>query len=292
MTMEDAKKGAGFGLAPENYREPRCLLCEEPGAPGGPEVKAVPQQRIRQKLDEYTDRQDYAGAKQMLRYWLEEAKLGRDRRGELMVRNELIGCYRKNGEKEAALEQVDAAVSLLEELDYGKTISAGTTYVNAATACNAFGEDERALELFGKAREVYEGNAGTAPDLLGGLYNNMGLALGALGRYGEAISLFQQALQVMDKVENGGPEQAITFLNMADIVKLRDGDEASETEIGKLCDKAYALLTAPGIAETGYYAFVCEKCAPAFSYYGYFRAAKELKRRAERIYGRIAGEKA
>ena len=51
-------------------------------------------------------------------------------------------------------------------------------------------------------------------------------------------------------------------------------------------DEALSLLDTPGIPRDGYYAFVCEKCAPAFEYYGYFLAAEDLKERAKRIYER------
>ena len=65
----------------EDYMEPRCLLCEEPyGAEA--QVKPVPQQRIMEKVDEYMSRRDYAGVERHLLYWLEEAKLGRDGKGE------------------------------------------------------------------------------------------------------------------------------------------------------------------------------------------------------------------
>ena len=36
----------------------------------------------------------------------------------------------------------------------------------------------------------------------------------------------------------------------------------------------------------GYYAFVCEKCAPTFEYYGYFLAAQDLNERAEAGYNK------
>ena len=36
----------------------------------------------------------------------------------------------------------------------------------------------------------------------------------------------------------------------------------------------------------GYYAFVCEKCAPTFDYYGYFLIADDLNERAKAIYER------
>ena len=36
----------------------------------------------------------------------------------------------------------------------------------------------------------------------------------------------------------------------------------------------------------GYYAFVCEKCADTFAYYGYFGYSEELMQRAKKIYER------
>ena len=88
----------------------------------------------------------------------------------------------------------------------------------------------------------------------------------------------------MTKVENGELEQAITCLNMADTLTARDGDAVQENEINALLDRAEALLDTPEIPRDGYYAFVCEKCAPSFEYYGYFMTAQSLKDRAEEIY--------
>ena len=172
----------------EDYLEPRCLLCEEPyGAEA--QVKPVPQQRIMEKVDECMSRRDYAGVERHLLYWLEEAKLGRDQRGELMIRNELVGHYRKTGERDKAFLQAEAALALLDAMDFEGSISAGTTCVNAATAYQAFGEHERALAIFERARKNYEAIPSLKPELLGGLYNNMALTLVALGRCAEAHAL-------------------------------------------------------------------------------------------------------
>ena len=272
-------------LGPEDYAEPRCLLCDEPfGAE--PDVRPVPQQRIVQKLDEYMSRRDYAGAERHLLYWLEEARLGHDQRGELVIRNELVGHYRKAGNREKALENGEAVLALLEALDFAGTISAGTSYVNVATACSAFGENERALALFEKARAVYESLPLTQPHLLGGLYNNMALVYKALGRYGEALELYDKAMEKMGEVPGGVLEQAITCLNMADVVAAEQGMEEGETRIFALVDRAYELLHDKSAPHDGYYAFVCEKCAPSFAYYGYFAAAEELQNEAREIYER------
>ena len=272
-----------YGLAPEDYLEPRCVLCDEPYGKT-PEVKSVPQQRIIAKMDEYMSRRDYAGAERHLLYWMEEARLGHDLRGQLMLHNELIGHYRKTGEQANAMKHIDAALALLEELDFQGSISAGTTYVNAATACNAFGENERSITLFEKAREVYEAAPSTKPDLLGGLYNNMALTYASLEHFDDAFALYKKALACMAQVPNGRLEQAITYLNMAETLEKKDGMEQAEEQIFAWLDQAADLLEAEDGPEPGYYAFVCEKCAPSFAYYGYFLEAQKLEAKAKAIY--------
>jgi len=235
-------------------------------------------------MDELMSRRDYAGAERHLLYWLEEARLGHDLRGQLLVNNELVGHYRKTGDRDKAFACAEEALRLLDVLDFGGTITSGTTYINTATAYQAFGETEKSLPLFMKAKEVYESSPATRPELLGGLYNNMALTCAALGRYAEANELYDKAMDVMGRVDCGQWEQAITCLNRANAVEAELGLEAGEARIGELLDQAYDLLDTPGLPRNGYYAFVLEKCAPTFSYYGYFLAARTLKERSEAIY--------
>ncbi|MCR5294099.1 MAG: tetratricopeptide repeat protein [Lachnospiraceae bacterium] len=272
-------------IKPEDYAEPRCVLCGEPfGAE--PKVKSVPQMRIIRKMDEYMARRDYEGAERHLLYWLNEAELGGDLRGQLLLRNELAGHYRKLMDREKALYNVEQALLLLKELDFEDSISAGTTYVNAATVMNAFGDNERSYALFKKAKTIYENAPAASGSLLGGLYNNMALTLSALERFDEAAAYFEKALAIMQKVPGGRLEQAITYLNLADMYGKMKGAENAEADICACLDKAETLLSENDGADEGYYAFVLEKCAPSFAYYGYFMTAKELKRKAEEIYER------
>lgn len=247
---------------------------------------SVPQQRIREKVDDYMSRRDYDGVERHLKYWLAEAEMLDDLRGQLMIRNEMVGHYRKVGDKEGAFESAEAAIRLLEELDYGESLSAGTTYVNIATAYNAFLENAESLKMFEKARSVYEGIEDTPPELLGGLYNNMALTCAALGRFDDAEELYDKAMERMAYAPNGVLEQAITCLNRANVVELRDGLEAGEERINELLDEAENLLNTPSVPRDGYYAFVCEKCAPSFEYYGYFLTAEALKAASKKIYER------
>lgn len=271
-----------FGpLSREDYEEPSCVLCMDQGTP-----KPIPQRRVREKLDEYMSRRDYAGAERHLRYWLAEAQQNGDLRGEFFLRGEMMGHYRKAGDKEQAILNANAGLALIEKLGFENTLSAGTAYVNAATVYDAFGMPERAVELFLKAKAVYEADLPEDDGRLGGLYNNMGLAYMALRRFGEAYEAFLKALDVMGRVEHGALEQAITYLNLANAVELEHGLEKGERKIGQYLDKASALLDDPSLPRDGYYAFVCEKCAPTFDYYGYFLTADDLNERARAIYER------
>ena len=319
-------------LKPDDYIEPRCVLCGPvPGQDSA--VMPVPQQRIIAKMDEYMSRRDYDGAERHLLYWLEEARAGNDKGGELMIAGELAGHYRKTGNKVEAFKFAELSVKLVGELGMEGTVSAGTAFTNAATVYNAFGENEHSIGLLRKARAVFEAaprrngagedsrrgaeggasgqgaaGAGVSPQFLGGLYNNMALAETALGHYPEAEELYGKALQVMETVPGGEPEQAITWLNMVQTVVTACGmeDEAAEKRIGDYLEHAEALLDKvwkevsgsadPGAdaeavsaasvspARKGYAAFVFEKCAPMFLQCGWFAVSKELKKRAEELY--------
>ncbi len=279
MKIEDPE------LRPEDYVEPRCLLSGEPFGYSAAAV-SVPQQRIMQKLDEYMSHKDFAGAERHLRYWLEEARLGNDLRGSLLIENEMIGFYRKTGAKEKAYKSIDSALELIDKLSFEDTVSAATTYVNAATAFQAFGDIDRSLGLFIKARNIYENDVKTSHDLLGGLYNNMALTYAALKDFGNAFRLYEKAIKEMENVKGGELEQAITYLNMANAAEAESSYEEAEHKIFEYLDTAWDLIKGSSAPENGYYAFVCEKCAPTFRYYGYFMAAEELTKRSERIYER------
>ena len=264
----------------EDYEEPRCLLCMDQGP------DPIPQQRVREKLDEYMARRDYAGAERHLEYWLMEALHSGDKRGEFFIRGELMGHYRKVENREKAVENAQRALALMEAMDYGQTLSAATACINAATVYEAFGEADKALPLFERARGIYEQSLAPDDGRLGGLYNNMGLCLLALGRFWESWTAFQNALAVMARVENGQNEQAITCLNLCNLAEAERGLEEGAAAIEGYLDAAETFINDPTLPQDGYHAFVCEKCAPTFDYYGRFLTAAELNERAKVIYER------
>ncbi|MBR3290524.1 MAG: tetratricopeptide repeat protein [Clostridia bacterium] len=267
-------------LSREDYEEPTCPLC-------APSVATpIPTRRVIEKLDEYLGHNDYAAAERHLDYWRQSAQVGRDRRGELTVLNEQIGLFRKMGREPECLRAIEEALALARDLGMERTVTFGTTLLNAATGYKAFGRPSDALRLYEQARDLYESELDPADGRLGGLYNNMALALTDLHDYRRAEELYRKAFAIMEQQEHGELEMAITYCNLADLVAAERGLEEGESTIRDYLEKADALLRTESLPRNGYFAFVCEKCAPTFGYYGFFLTEQWLTEQARSIYER------
>ena len=243
-------------------------------------------ERVLSKLDSYFAKNDYIGAQRHLEYWLGEALSLQDHRSELTLCNELIGLSRKIGNKEQTFYYTERALGVLKSLDIENSVGAATTYINVATAYKAFGEAENALPLFEKASQIYQNELDENDSRLGGLYNNFALALVDCGDFDAAYEKYKKAISVMKNIENGELEQAITYLNIASAYELEKGLLEADEDISGCLEKATELLDQHRTSNDGYYAFVCEKCASVFGYYGHFIYEKELLERAQKIYER------
>ena len=244
----------------------------------------IPRDRVIEKLDSLLRSNDYAAAKRLLIYWLGEAESTCDDSGKLLVQNELMGLCRKLGEKEQALSFADSALNQVSKMGVENNVGAATTYLNCATVFKAFGMVEESISLFQKARAIYEKALPPCDERLGGLYNNMGLTLVDLRRFGEAEELYEKALAVMKNIPEKEPEQAITYLNMATAAETEQGLVEAKDRIEELSKQAMACLETGKDRTDGNYAFVCEKCASVFGYYGFEDYAAQLKERCRRIY--------
>ena len=268
----------------DDYQEPRCPF--DTSAYEQNRITPIPVRRVTEKEDELLSRNDQAGAERLLLYWIEEAIAGHDLAGEFSMHNELMGLYRKMGERDKAIAEAENALGLIPALGYEDSVSGATCYINAGTVYKAFGMADKGLPYFEKARAIYEARLPENDGRLGGLYNNMGLALMDLENYVDAEVLYGKAIKVMKCVTNGELEQAITLLNIANCIEWQTGAEAGAEKIAELVEEAYELLSTESVPRNGYYAFVCEKCAPTFSYYGFDEMARDLATRAEAIYSR------
>ncbi len=272
----------------------------------GASVTPIPVDRVIEKEDEYFGRKDYAAAERHLLYWLEEAKAGNDVRGAFTVENELMGFYRKTDREQDAFEHAEKAIALSHHELIGEgSIAQATAFLNAATVHKAFCRPEEALQLYEKTRTIYEKEIKPGDGRLGGLYNNMALALADVGRYDEAVALYRKAIDWMGRVERGALEQAMSYLNLCDALMARDArlvneqnepctpdtpgasylvPEETNEEIENDLDLAWDALNDPTLPADGYYAYVAEICAKIFKDYGRESMGIALERMAEEIH--------
>ncbi len=268
-----------------DYMEPACPLCggeafyhpkkDDP-------IGRIPVDRILEKVDTLFGRNDYGEAGKLLVYWRNEAVSLKDKRGELAMENELVGYYRKQNNREEGLTSLRRALTLSDELEQGDMASGATVLINCATAYKAFGNPSEALPLYRHAEAVYQKTVPANDPRFGGLYNNMALTLADLGERDAAEQAYLSALAVMERIPGGQAEAAITYINLAHLY-----DEWEKKEQVDLCmDKAYRLLQSEELTKNGAYAFVLEKSAPSFAYFGHTHLAEQLTKEAQSIYER------
>lgn len=232
------------------------------------------------RLDSFLHRNDYSSAETYLLGVLDESS---DDSVNLAVMNELMGLSRKLGKREQALYYTESAISLIDDMGATLKVGSATIYLNCATVYKAFGMAEKSIPLFLKANEIYSKNLSPDDIMWGGLYNNMALAYVDLKDFVKAKELYLKAIDIMLGYDNGAPEAAITYLNLADTICAEKGLLEASDEINIYLDRAQKLLDEYHTRD-GNYAFVCEKCASVFGYYGRFVYEAELKERADRIY--------
>ena len=271
------------GIPAEDYKEPVCPFVSD-FYEGGPSVEPIPVGRFIEKLDELIyKKNDISAARRHLDFWERAAKAGNDARGLLTVENEMMGFFRQNGTKDEAYAAAVAALGLLGELNMTDHVTGATTYLNAATVYKTFGEPEKAVENYEKARGIYEKHLEKSDSRLAGLYNNYALALCDMRRFDESEKMYFSALEIVENDVCQALERAITYLNLADLYYEKLGELDSADYIEKYLSKAEAVLDGD-VEHSGYYAYVCEKSAPTFEYYGWFVTAKTLRERAAIIH--------
>ena len=269
-----------------DYKEPSCVLC------GGKEfyyphpdeqTGSIPVRNIIDKLDGCFETNDLAGAERLLDYWYSEAEAMNDKRGLLAILSEQMGLYRKTNNKEKGLKSSYRGLDLLKELNLLDAVSGATIALNAATTLKAFGKSTESIPIYKEVQTVYENKLSADDKKIAGLLNNMALAYVDAGEYSEAEKNYKRAVTVLSKNTNTENEIAITYINMAHLYRNEYGESE---QIYDCMEKAWEYLSSEKIKRNGYHAFVCEKCAPSFEFFGYFIYADELKGRIKKIYER------
>ncbi len=273
-------------LDPFDYKEPACVLCEGESFYYPDRKKplgTIPIRSIMEKVDSFFAKNDPLQAERVLDYWLNEARELGDKRGELEIRSEQMGLYRKLNKKKEGIESVEDGLKLLDELNLTDTVSGATVILNAATTYKAFGYAEKAVPLYERAEATYQKNLQPTDPRFAGLYNNQALSLADVGREEDAENAYKKAISILDGVPGKENDIAISYVNMA---HLLEGKEGREDEVYAYMEKAIAYLDTPTLPHDGYHAFVISKCLPSIEYFGYFMAKQRLEKRMKEIYER------
>lgn len=258
----------------DNYDLPCSGCSNEP-------VDKIPLARIIHILDQDYSKNDLVAAERHLSYWMKEASALRDRRSELSLCNEMIGLCRRTNDKTLAFTVIDRAVELIDALSITNTTSAGTVFLNAATTYKHFGEVEKALLFYQKTEIIYAKLLPCNAYEYAALYNNKAAVLEDLERYDEAEALLQRALSILEECDEYRIDKAISYVNLARLVfSWKQDNELAD----RYLDYAWEVLTDPGIAHDGMYAFVCAKASDEFASLGREDEAFALAEVAKEIY--------
>ena len=220
-------------------------------------------------------------AQRYLERHLEEARQAKDWRAELSITSELLGQYRRSMDREKGLAAVESALALVKEHRLGRTVSGATVLLNAATTLSCFGEHADALPIFRHVCRVYADNLDPHDYRFAGLFNNMANAHAAYGEPRQAEEMFLSAIRILEGLEGGESEIAVTLCSLAELYDAADPEDA---RIADCLERAWACLDKPGLRRDGYYAFMALKCLPTFDRLGFFLYAAELKERIDAIH--------
>lgn len=305
-------------IDPEDYLEPRCPL-EEPcgcrhghddcghehahgsgpgaefthgnGMPGhaGHEhihsdhvhARRIPMREIIEECDRLFNAEQTFELGEHLRKWRAEAQTIGDREGELGILSELMGHYRMQGDRERGLAAVRDGFALLGKLGIGGSVSAGTILINGATALQAFGEIDEALNYYKEAFRCYGAHLDPNDWRFAGLLNNMAAAYAAKHDVKYAEAYYRKALDVLKACGNL-MDAAVTHVNLAQMYAAEAGPD--DPRIAAELDLAVACFDDPEAVHDGYYAHTCRKCASAFGPLGFPEVEEELNWRADEYY--------
>ena len=246
--------------------------------------------RILDRFDSLMSEKNFEEAERLLNYWVDECEATRDVRNRFTLLNELVGFYRMRSEKIHGVYVSSQLLDAVKDMELEDNVSGATAFINVATAYKSFGMTDDALSLYEKAAVIYERDLERTDDRLPALYNNMALAfmdMAAITKeknadsysfYSEkAETYFDEALDILRSIKGSENEQAITFLNLADLAVLTLGAEESEETVQTYAGKAYELLEKSHNDGNAEFKMTAEKCIPVFSHYGYFMYANSLK---------------
>lgn len=200
-------------------------------------------------LDSYFEKNEIDKIDSFLVSSLAQAKEEEDYAAYISICNEMIGFYRSTSAFEKAHVASEDVLLLMEELKLDHTEHFATTLLNAATAYRAAGDYAQALRLYKQALQIYEGIIPPDDYRYAGLYNNMSILLEKMEENEEAIECAKKALAIMEKIEGGEIQTAVSLTNLALVYfKVSEPGQAKE-----LLERALAIFEKDGEGSDEHY---------------------------------------
>lgn len=235
---------------------------------------------IIEKVDAFYASDNYIAVRDCLEENLKKARELNDTAGELAMLSELLGCYRYTQDEDRAMRIVPEAFELVKQMGLEGTATAGTVFCNGATTLKEFGRAAEALPYYKVASRAYSETLDPHDYRFASLFNNMGTCLSELGDYDEAESCYKRALSIVKALPNCQMEVAVSLVNLANHYGLID---STDDRIYQCIEEAIDVFNDPSVPQDSYYTFNAMKCVGAFEQYGFFKDAKLLKERVDRI---------
>ena len=146
------------------------------------------------------------------------------------VCNELACFYRGLSRFQESLDTFGLAQEELESLYLQNTPEYATILLNKAGTCRYMGDLDQALAYFSQAERILDLDRKGKPEVMAGLYNNIGLLYLDKKETEKALTYFQKALPLVLASPNMIVEQGTTWNNLAvtfdTLDRREDADEA------------------------------------------------------------------
>lgn len=271
--------------------------------------------------DQLLSEKKYTEAEAYMKSALAQSEEECDAAATIAICNELGGFYRAVSRYAEGISLYEKALELIYQMGLNGTEHHGTTLINYATTVTLIGDIEKALELDKAAAAIFA-EAGFALDYrLATLYNNMSFLCMDLGHFEEAETSLNDALYILNTLDDTEIDVAITYSNLACVYAYMDRLDEAKVAVKKaldlfiaengrndvhyagavntlgeiyfkegVYDKAAALfeeamaLTARDFgAETQSYAILCQNLAACFDELDRVEEAESYRRKADEI---------
>ncbi|MCI8609400.1 MAG: tetratricopeptide repeat protein [Firmicutes bacterium] len=183
------------------------------------------------QIDQLFAEKRIAEAETYMKDMLAEAEKSQDLGAIITIANELGGYYRAVSRYSEGIPLYEKALSCIEQLGLTGNEHHGTTLINYATTYTMTGDQQKALQLYQQAAEIF-GAGGYALDYrLATLYNNMSYICQDLGQTSQAEEYLNHALYILKTLDDSEIEVAITYTNLAGLYLSMGPDHLDEAKL-------------------------------------------------------------